>query len=137
MFSSGLLACLWCDPEISKVNGQEAHLQSLIAGLDEFLSRTPLERIALFFMKHFDSREAPFLKQTALALFGAYDEFIGLLNEQESRVGLEELQEERADADETFRRAKGIRTKFRESIQSMFLDNRSPLYDLTIGKGVF
>jgi hypothetical protein len=137
MFSSGLLACFWCDPEISKVHGQEAQFQSLIAGLDEFLSRTPLERIALFFSKHFDSREAPFLRQNALALFGAYDEFIGLLNEQESRVRLEELQEEQAESDEIFKRAKGIRTRFREAIQSMFLDNRSPLHTLTIDKGVF
>lgn len=137
MFSSGLLACFWCDPEISKTRGQEAHVQSLIASLDEFLSFTPLERIALFFSTHLDSREAPFLKQTATTLFGAYDQFIELLDEPESRARLEELKEEEVDTDKTFKRAKSTRTKFREAIQSMFLDNRSPLYALTIEKGVF
>jgi Nucleotidyltransferase domain len=137
MFSSGLLACFWCDPEISKIGNQEPQVQSLIARLDEFLLFTPLERIALFFSAHLDSREASFLKTTALALFGAYDQFIGLLDEQESRERLEALQEEQVDSDETFKRAKSIRTRFREAIQSMFLDNRSPLYAFTIDKGVF
>jgi hypothetical protein len=137
MFASGLLACFWCDPEISGISGQEPRVQSLIACLDEFLSWTPLERLAVFFNKHLKSGENLFLRETASILFGAYDEFIGLLNEPENRERLETLQQEDVDSDDVFKRAKGIRTQFREGIQRLFLDNRSPLYPFTIEKGVF
>jgi hypothetical protein len=137
MFASGLLACFWCDPEISRIDRQEASIQSLIAILDEYLSWTPLERIALFFNIHRDIREASFMNETASDLFGAYDQFVGMLDEEESRKRLEDLKEEEVDSDVTFRRAKGIRTRFREAIQRMFLDYHSPLYTFTIDKGVF
>jgi hypothetical protein len=93
MFASGLLACFWCDPQISKIDGQEKQVQGLIDNLDEYLTRTPLERIALFFNAHLDSRDASFLKRNASAMFSAYDQFIELLNENESRDRLERLQE--------------------------------------------
>ena len=137
MFASGLLACFWCDPEISRIKGQERHVQSLIACLYEFLSRTPLERLALFFSTHLDSKEGQFLTQTAKELFGAYDEFVGLLNEPQSRERLENLRQEEEGADEIFKKARNIRRRFRAATQSMFLDQRSPLYQLTIEKGVF
>jgi hypothetical protein len=137
MFASGLLACFWCDPKISAISGQEPRVQSLIACLDGFLSRTPLERLALFFNTHLGSEEAPFLRETAIKLFGAYDEFIGLLNEPESRKRLDNLRREDEDSDEIFKKARRIRGQFREAVQSTFLNPRSPLYPLTIDKGVF
>ncbi len=136
MFASGLLACFWCDPEISRNDEQEPHPQTLIAHLDDFLSWTPLERLALFFSTHL-ANEAEFLRKTALALFGAYDEFIGMLNQPDIREHLETMHPEEVDSDEIFKQARAIRRRFGEGIQNMFLDNRSPLYTLTIDKGVF
>jgi hypothetical protein len=137
MFASGLLACFWCDPEISRVSGQEPHAHSLIRCLMEFLALTPLERLALFFSTHRHSNEKPFLEQSAVELFNAYDEFVGLLNVPENRERLENLRREDEKTDETFQRARSIRTRFKEAIQNTFLDQRSPLYRLTIEKGVF
>jgi Nucleotidyltransferase domain len=137
MFASGLLACFWCDPQISRATGYESQVQSLIAALDEFLLLTPLERLATFFLKHLDFQEGQFLRETASNLFGAYDEFIGLLNEPRSRERLEKLKDEEADSDAVFIRARRIRTRFGKAVQNMFLDQRSPLFTLTIDKGVF
>jgi hypothetical protein len=137
MFASGLLACFWCDPAISGITGQEARVQALIASLNEFLSRTPLERLALFFHNLLLTEQGPFLRATALTLFGAYNEFIGMLNDRDKRERLESLRPEDADSDAVFKEARGVRSRFRQSIQSMFLDNRSQLYPFTIDKGVF
>ena len=137
MFASGLLACLWCDPVISQTEGQEPRVQQLIGLLDYFLSHTPLERIALFFHRSLSGEAAPFLRETALLLFGSYDEFIRLLNDAEKRKRLESLRPEDEATDTVFQEARGIRRRFRQSIQSMFLDSRSPLYSLTIDNGVF
>jgi hypothetical protein len=137
MFASGLLACFWCDPEISRNLEQEPHLQTLIAQLDEFLSWTPLERLALFFFTHLDGKESDFLKVTAMEVFGAYDDFLKLLNVQRNRKRLEQLTKDKEESDAIFKKARLIRKRFREAIHNMFLDNRSPLYTLTIDKGVF
>jgi len=138
MFASGLLACFWCDPEISGIPAPQPRVQNLIASLNEFLSWTPLERLALFFSKHLaDAREGDFLRQTALALFGAYDGFIEMLNTPEVRDHLEKLPPEQVHTDPIFKNARAIRGQFRQAVHDMFLDNRSPLYTLTIDKGVF
>ena len=138
MFASGLLACFWCDPEISKMKGQGTKSSEFDCLLGRLLiADTASERLALFFTRHLDNEQAEFLRETALILFGAYDEFLGLLNKPEKRKRLESLQPEEVHSDDVFKAAKSIRTRFRDAIQSMFLDNRSPLYALTIDKGVF
>ena len=137
MFASGLLACFWCDPEISRNDRQEPNVLTLIAWLDKFLTWTPLERFALFFQTHLEGNDDEFLRETALELFGAYDDFLKLLNVQKNRKCLESLTQDEEKSDAVFKKARGIRRRFREAIQSMFLDNRSPLYQLTIDKGVF
>jgi predicted nucleotidyltransferase len=137
LFASGLLACFWCDPEISKNVNQEPNKQSLIDCLDTFLSLTPLERLALFFAVQIRIADSEFLRKTAKDLFDAYDNFLGLLSEPEMRKHLDELKPEDEEADLVFKEARTMRKHFRLAIQGMFLDIDSPLRQHSIEKGVF
>jgi len=137
LFASGLLACFWCDPEISKNVNQEPNKQSLIDCLETFLSLTPLERLALFFAVQIRIADSEFLRKTAKDLFGAYDDFLGLLNEPEKRKHLDELKPEDEEEDLVFKEARTMRKHFRLAIQGMFLGIDSPLRQHSIEKGVF
>ena len=136
LFASGLLACFWCDPEISKDKNQEASKLSLLNCLDTFLSLTPLERLALFISVQIKTADSEFIRKTAADLFGAYDEFLGLLNDPERRKHLNELTPD-DDTDAVFQEARIIRRSFGLAIQEMFLGEGSPLRQHSIEKGVF
>lgn len=140
LFASGLLACFWCDPAVSKDADQQPSEQGLIEGLGTFLSRTPLERIAWFFLVQYDTCGASsFLEIAKIAkeLFAAYDDFLGLLNDRERRVRLDNLRPDEEATDPVFNDARKIRRRFSLAVQDMFLGKNSPLYELTIEKGVF
>jgi hypothetical protein len=137
LFASGLLACFWCDPSISRNEKQESSKQSIIDRLDTFLSLTPLERIALFFTTHLGTSKSEFLRATAGELFGAYDAFLGLLNDSTNRERLKELKPEDEETDAVFKEARTMRRHFRLAIQDMFMGEGSPLRKHTIEKGVF
>jgi predicted nucleotidyltransferase len=137
LFASGLLACFWCDPEVSKNESQEPSKQSLVNCLDTFFSWTPLERLASFFTVHIRVSESEFLRETARELFDAYDDFLGLLNDSDKRKHLDELKPEDEEADVVFKDARTMRMHFRLAIQGMFLNDQSPLRQHTIEKGVF
>lgn len=137
LFASGLLACFWCDPNIAGIQHKEPQKQALIDHLEKFLSLTPLERLARFFVVHINRSDSTFLRETARKLFETYDAFIGLLNDDEKRKRLEELKSETAPNDEVFQYARSIRRTFRLAIQDMFLHNESPLQQHSIEKGVF
>lgn len=137
LFASGLLACFWCDPIISKNESQEISKQSLIHCLSTFLSLTPLERIALFFTTHLRVSESKFLRENAKDLFCSYDAFLGILNDSDKRNRLKKLMQEEEESDEIFREAWKTRKVFRKAIQDMFLGNESPLRNFSIERGVF
>jgi hypothetical protein len=137
LFASGLLACFWCDPAVSMNANQENSKQSLIDCLDLFLSRTPLERIAWFFLVQYDTSGVESFLATAKNLFASYDDFLGLLNDPERRVRLDKLRPDQEATDPVFNDARKIRQRFRLAVQDMFLAKNSPLYELTIEKGIF
>ena len=137
LFASGLLACFWCDPAISRNEMQSPKIQSLIASLGAFLSCTPLERLAQFFQAHLNTPGSESLRPTAMKLFGAYDAFLGLLNDQERRQHLEHLSPADEEKDQVFIEARTSRRIFRLAIQEMFLGEGSPLRQHSIEKGVF
>ena len=137
LFASGLLACFWCDPEVSKNENQETSKQSLVDCLDTFLSLTPLERLALFFEVHIKTSDSEFMRKTAKDLFDAYDGFLCLLNDPEKRKHLNELKPEDEEPDTVFQEARIMRRQFRLAIQDMFLGEGSPLRQHSIKKGVF
>jgi predicted nucleotidyltransferase len=135
IYASGLLACFWCDPDISREPYAEPYnLQQIIANLSNMLSITPLERMAKFFLGHL---EKDLLLQSAGEFFASYDAFLGLLGDSEKRDVLKNLQLEEMHESKVFIEARAIRTRFREAIRMAFLEPESPLYRHTISKGVF
>lgn len=140
IFASGLLACYWCAPEISKTGNAEFRLAERIPRLNkdlvEMFTLTPLERFARFFQAHFNN--SYFVKtQAAIKFFQVYDEFLGLLHDESKRKHLEELAPNEMDEDTEFQSARAIRTRFAEAIRMVFLEPESPLYQHTISTGVF
>jgi hypothetical protein len=138
LFASGLLACFWCDPQVSLVENQELGKQSLVDCLDRFLSLTPLDRLASFFSAHLRAFDSSFLRKTSRDLFDAYDDFLGLLNDSERRQRLEGLKPEDEGEDSVYKEARNMRRKFRFAIQEMFLgDGSQILRKHSIERGVF
>jgi predicted nucleotidyltransferase len=138
MYASGLLSCFWCDPEISKGDyGQVSAVEkiwTLNHKLSEMFLLTPLERFARFFLANAENR---FLLDSAADFFKTYDDFLGLLEDNSIRDHLEQLLPEAIDEDPKFQLARSIRTRFEEDVKRIFLNDESPLYHLTISKGVF
>lgn len=138
LYASGLLACFWCDPEISNVADQEPNTQSLIDCLEVFLARTPLERFAQFFATCIPRRpDSSFLSDCARELFDSYDAFLGLLNDERKRDHLDKLDRSDERTSEVFSEARAIRLRFRTAVLKTFTDPESPLGRHTIEKGIF
>jgi hypothetical protein len=140
IYASGLLACYWCDPGVSKDQYSEPiaseKIPILNKTLHEMFSLTPLERFAIFFQAYADDE---FLRRVRAAekLFEAYDEFLGLLHNTGMRKHLEGLTVGMMDDDADFQAARAVRTRFGEAMNLIFLNPDSPLYPHTISTGVF
>jgi predicted nucleotidyltransferase len=137
LYASGLLACFWCDPDISNVIGQEPKTQCLIDCLESFFALTPLERFARFFLTWIPKKKSDFLQDCARDLFGAYNDFIGLLDDEEKRRHLDNLDPDNQGSSEVFKEARQIRHRFRIAVQRTFTGDESPLRDHSIEKGIF
>jgi hypothetical protein len=137
LYASGLLACFWCDPCISHRKDQEPKVQSVIDSLEVFLSKTPLERFALYFVSNIKELRSEMLARSARELFGSYDDFLGLLNDEEKRDHLDKLNPERESDSEIFAEARKIRHRFRLAIQDTFTAENSPLRTHSVSKGIF
>lgn len=145
LFASGLLTCFWCDPAISGNQIADVSKQNLIIQLVQFLSLTPLERIAFYFttqIRMADSditrkEAAKALRDNARELFDAYDQFLTLLNSKKKRQELDQLQPDSEEGSSTFLNAHHLRSRFRSAIEQMFTGDISPLREHSIGKGIF
>jgi hypothetical protein len=69
-------------------------------------------------------------------LFGAYDEFLGILRDDGSRKHLETLAEPAGDHDPLHRQARTMSHRFRDAILTMLFDEKSELGLLTRLYGV-
>jgi hypothetical protein len=97
--------------------------------LRTFLRRTPLEILASVLMRfgHLDD--------TARRIFSSYDEFLGMLSNQEVRNRLKSLSPDHDQSDEIFRQIRELSHAFRDGLLELFFDEK--LSDLTKTYGVF
>lgn len=137
LYGSALLACFWCDPLVSNREDRVPNVQSLTDLLDVFLSKPPLERFALYFVSNIGNGRSEKLEENARKLFDSYDDFLGLLNDEEKRDHLEKLRPEEEGSSQTYSNAREIRHRFRLAIQETFTSEYSPLRNHTISKGIF
>jgi hypothetical protein len=128
-FASGLLACFSCELTASVTDAPERP-QAIIEHLLAQAELTPLERlarVALTYSFHDAARE----------LFGAYDAFLALLDDEESRDHLKTLSPDRA-ADPLYARAQETANAFQRGLDMIFFEpNDSRIPELTRIYGVF
>jgi predicted nucleotidyltransferase len=134
LYVAGLLACFRCQLDLGQ-DGLESVLREegvspdLLDFIDSIFSEKPLDIIATF---AFDRKH---LDDVSERLFGAYDEFLGILRNDKLRKHLEDLPEGSED-DDVYQKARGMSHRFRDALQELFFDNE-PLDRLTRRYGVF
>jgi predicted nucleotidyltransferase len=135
LFASGLLYCFNCalDEEVSSLDvNSQGRTQAFIAYLWKLSQRSPLDTMADIFLRFEE------LHQAALEMFGAYDSFLGLLNDSEKRQHLESLSHSAAATDQTYESVRELGHAFQRGLDRLFMEeNPSGVYELTKTYGVF
>jgi predicted nucleotidyltransferase len=136
IYVTGLLTCFGCHLGFGEglgaaVCSKPSGSPECIECLRRFLRRTPLEILAssLTYLDHLDG--------TAIELFTAYDEFLGMLTDREARAHLESLPPDPDQSDETFQKARRVSHSFRDGLLELLFDDKSELSQLTKTYGVF
>lgn len=149
LFASGLLTCFACElgvaPESTLRKGTSLcgkEQAQCVECLSSFMRHTPLEVVALVLLHLLSSnlaaRKHPEVCATASKVFGAYDQFLGMLDDGSSRDHLERLKPEEIDGDEVFERGRALSRQFNEGMIDLFFRlNGDTLGRLTEQYGVF
>jgi hypothetical protein len=134
IFASGLLVCF--SPTLdSDLNDQistdkDAIKLKLVNHIRDRVRLTPLQILA----KSISQFGVP--DSTARELFEAYAEFLGLLNNEESRNALKALRASDSRTDATFRRVRDISRAFENALDHIFFENKN-VAPLTRKYGIF
>ncbi|MES2392548.1 MAG: hypothetical protein V4555_12965 [Acidobacteriota bacterium] len=135
IYVAGLLACYDChlafDDEARVEFYKDRNVPGLVARLHETLEQTPLEITANLL------RRFPEHNDATKKLFDAYDQFLRLLLNDDSRNHLEQLHADATENDAIYLKAKEAAHQFRDALEEIFLDGRSILKKFTIKYGVF
>jgi predicted nucleotidyltransferase len=136
LYASGLLTCFGCQLKLMQRPSvfpceSVGNTPECVACLRESMRRTPLEILAGVFLRF------PHLDEVGRKVFGAYDEFLGMLASSESRNALEQLPPRPNPDDPVWSRARDVSHGFRDGLLDLFYDSESGLYDLTRMYGVF
>jgi predicted nucleotidyltransferase len=129
MYTAGLLSCFSCRTELEGLDTTRG-VPRVVAHLEALVRKTPLDIVAGTVLQYFGELSGP-----ARELFGAYDEFLALLNDPRRRTHLEKLAPG-ADADAGYQEARAMGQRFQEALTAMFFDTK-PLSGLTRRYGVF
>ena len=135
IFASGLLVCFSAsldavlNDQISTGSKDDIKLR-LINHLRDCVRLTPLEILAKS-MEQYGVPEA-----TAKELFGAYAEFLGLLDDEKSREALKALRSADSRTDLTFKQVRKISGAFEHALDHIFFENPN-VAPLTRKYGVF
>jgi predicted nucleotidyltransferase len=135
LYVSGLVACFRCHlifPEELRASafGDEDSRLEVVDVVDAIFSFKPLDIIAILGIEY------EHLYSTLSQLFGAYDEFLGILRDESLRKHLETLAEGSGDHDPVYRQARKMSQRFRDAILAMLFDEKSELGLLTRLYGV-
>jgi predicted nucleotidyltransferase len=136
-YVSGLVACYSCSrvPALASTGNAEQRTLALVDHLQTFLRRPPLEILADALMEFVSERQ---IADAARELFGAYNDFLALLNNNAYRTALDKLQPDQADTSDLYEEARTLGHRFQGALNAIFLDrNETYLYELTRIYGVF
>src|SRR3954454_3926547 len=134
IFASGLLVCFDArlDPDLNNQisTDKDAIKLKLVNHIRDLVRLTPLEILAKS-IEQYGVSDA-----TAKQLFGAYAEFLELLNDKESRNTLKALRASDSRTDATFRRVRDMSRVFENALDHIFFVNPR-VAPLTRKYGVF
>ncbi|HEY0019204.1 MAG TPA: nucleotidyltransferase domain-containing protein [Longimicrobium sp.] len=134
MYAAGLMSCFYCDALFhararTHPLREAQQVEDYLAGL---VRTKPLDIVAGVMLDYFGV-----LSGAAERLFGAYDEFLGLLHDESRREHLKKLRPDAADEDAEYQRVRDMGTRFQDALTEIFFTCDTPLRDLTIRYGVF
>jgi hypothetical protein len=134
IFASGLLVCFSANLD-SDLNSQISTERDdiklkLINHIRDYVRKTPLEILA----KSMEQYKVP--ETTAKELFGAYAEFLSLLDDEKSREALKALRASDSRTDLTFQGVREISRAFENALDNIFFENPN-VAPLTRKYGVF
>ena len=134
IFASGLLVCFSAnlDPVLqSQISTDKNDVKlKLSSHIRDLVKLTPLEILALSMEKY----GVP--GAVGKELFGAYGEFLNILNDQGSREALDKLRSEDSRTDPLFQNVRRISESFERALDHIFFDNEL-IAPLTRKYGVF
>ena len=139
IYLSGVLACLRCEIEFpSKELFTEGNPQAAIHHLEKLFAMTPLEMFAdsLLNERCYGMEQRSRVPEAARRAFEAYDAFIAMLADGNTREHLEKLDRNELESDKMYRDARLIRHKFSEATKDLFLRIESPMQQQIIERGV-
>lgn len=144
IFLAGLVTCFQChigfsEEERRQIYGTGKELAApVITKLRSQATLPPLELLASSLLMY------PSLFDSSKKIFDAYEEFIGLLSDEEllgsevtKRQHLELLKPHELKNDPVFALGRAISHRFQDGIREIFLDPRTELGRLTVEYGVF
>ena len=135
IYVSGLLACFRCHLDYSAADWEsisaDKDRQTVVTYMEGVFQETPLEIVAGALMRF------EHLNDAAQDILGSYNEFLGILANQEVRDHLDGLPENAAETDEVYRRARNLSHRFRDGLSTLFFDEASGMNHLTKTYGVF
>jgi|RhiMetdeSRZDD1v2_1073273.scaffolds.fasta_scaffold119518_3 Nucleotidyltransferase domain len=133
IFVSGLLMCFSCSLSFPHEDTQripDTAVHPLVDHLVSFAKQTPLEILAEALLSYEE------MSETALKIFNAYDQFLAMLDEKDSREELDALTAQNAAASDTFQKMRAISHEFQDGLTRLFFEN-AKLAPLTRKYGVF
>lgn len=136
-YVSGLLMCFSCEFEKSGgledvASDPQSKLHAFVQHLTKYTNRTPLEVVAHTVLQY------PELENIARKMFGVYDQFLALLNDEAKREHLENLERADVSGDAVYETVRALSHEFQASVDAMFFDdNGTDLQRLTKIYGTF
>ncbi|MCB1021250.1 MAG: nucleotidyltransferase domain-containing protein [Bryobacterales bacterium] len=129
LFTAGLLHCFlgsrfW-------LQGDPDSHTAVETMLDVVRQNTPLDRLAVT-IEAFNIPD-----ETAREILGSYDEFLGLIDDEETRKRFDELPLDELQSDSAFLKAKEIGDRFDQGLKRMFFDGPDELKAFTREYGIF
>jgi predicted nucleotidyltransferase len=135
-YATGLLVCFapalgYLDHALDSAHPSDRALP-LVDLLSNLLHMTPLERLAHF------SQQLKGIQGAVADMFGAYDEFLGMLDDSGIRAHLNGLTPDLAGSDPTYERAREMGHRFQRALDLAFFDSEGTgIPALTRRYGVF
>jgi predicted nucleotidyltransferase len=135
LFCAGLTMSLSCKLMPSaglqrQFESEDEFRSAMAQHLVRFVDMSPLEILAEF-ANHFSAQSA------ARRIFGAYDEFLGILLDSDKRLILKKLTVEAAASDALFEQSRSIATEYQKGLTELFFGTSEVLTSAAQEFGVF